>query len=83
MMLKRGLRMFLLSRRHVVTLKAYSSIDEHPEEFSRDGLQKLAIVQLAEHDLLLQNMVLQDHFQEALVHGHHLVCEKQNKLCQS
>lgn len=67
--LKSGFETFFL----FALLKAYGSVDEHSEELSRDGLQELSIVQLAEHDLLLQNVVLQDDFQQALVHGHHLL----------
>lgn len=51
----------------------HCSVDEHPQELAPKCLQELAIVELTQCNLLLQDMVLQNDLQEALVHGHHLI----------
>lgn len=52
----------------------HCAIDEDPQKFSSNGLQPLAIIQLSQDKLSLQNVALQDNPEQPLIHGHHFIC---------
>lgn len=52
----------------------HCTIDEDPQEFSSNSLQSLAIVQLPQDNLILQDVAFQDNLEQPLIHGHHFIC---------
>jgi len=57
-----------------VLLVLYRAVDEDTQQLSVQRLQLLAIVELPQRDLLLQDVALQDLLQQVLVRPHHLIC---------
>ena len=53
--------------------RTYRAVNKDPQELPCDGLQELTVVQLAQEHLALQDVVLQNDLQFALVDVHYLV----------
>lgn len=63
--------------------KTHCAIDEDPQKLSSNGLQPLAIVQLSQDDLILQDVAFQDNLEQPLIHGHHFICSEKKRFCIS
>lgn len=62
--------------------RTHCAIDEDPQKFPSNRLKPLAVVQLAQGNLFLKDVVFQEfgvvYLEHPLVHGHDLLCTRRN-----